>query len=55
MNTGSKLWINSEEISISRLTKPNAQMAGGMRRRVANELGEVGIGAASKATVSRSP
>jgi hypothetical protein len=32
-NTGSRLWISSEEMSISRLTKPSAQMAPGSRRR----------------------
>lgn len=38
MNTGNKLWISSEEISISKLTKPSAQMAGGMRRRVLKDV-----------------
>ena len=32
MNTGSRLWISSDDTSIRRLTKPSAQMAGGMRR-----------------------
>src|SRR5690348_1315387 len=30
MNTGSRLWISSDETSISRLTIPSAQTAGGM-------------------------
>src|SRR3954468_16033653 len=30
-NTGSRLWIISEEISISMLTKPSAQMLRGIR------------------------
>jgi len=29
--TGSRLWIISEEMSINRLTKPSAQMAAGSR------------------------
>jgi hypothetical protein len=31
--TGSRLWIISEEMSISRLTKPSAQMLAGRRAR----------------------
>src|SRR5881392_3066687 len=31
MNTGSRLWISSDETSISRLTKPSAHTAAGMR------------------------
>src|SRR4051812_23506157 len=31
MNTGNRLWISSEETSISRLTNPSAHTAGGMR------------------------
>ena len=32
MNSGSRLWIISDEMSISRLTKPSAQMLAGKRR-----------------------
>jgi hypothetical protein len=30
MNTGSKLWMSSEDTSISKLTKPSAQIARGI-------------------------
>jgi hypothetical protein len=32
-NTGNRLWINSDEVSINRLTRPNAQMLLGIARR----------------------
>ena len=31
MKTGSRLWIISDEMSISRLTKPSTQMPAGSR------------------------
>jgi hypothetical protein len=34
-NTGRRLWIISDEMSINRLTKPSAQTLPGMARRVA--------------------
>ena len=35
MKTGNRLWIISDEMSISRLTNPSAQMAAGRRVTVA--------------------
>ena len=40
MNSGSRLWIISDEMSISKLTKPSTQMPAGSWRRVV--VGEVG-------------
>src|ERR1035437_3310123 len=34
MKTGNRLWINSLDVSINKLTKPSAQMLGGMCFRV---------------------
>src|SRR5512140_2101114 len=39
MNTGNRLWISSDETSISKLTKPSAQMAAGRRGVVAAGAG----------------
>ncbi len=33
INKGSRLWIISDEISISKLTNPNTQIPEGIRRR----------------------
>jgi len=38
INSGSKLWIISEEISINILTPPNTQTPAGMRPNVENRL-----------------
>src|SRR5690349_15419362 len=48
--TGNRLWIISEETSISRLTKPSAQMAVGRRLRAAGVSGDgdAGTGAARR-------
>ena len=43
-NSGSSAWIISEEMSISRETKPSAQIPGGMARSVAESSLGVGVG-----------
>ena len=41
MNTGSRLWISSDETSISRLTKPSTQMPRGMAGREVTRISPV--------------